>query len=141
MTMTGETGQVLRAVPTCGYQERAAQHRAGALRGLAAIAEAKRKERERRRRGAETGWHVSGDWRLDAFQASRAASLLERHGWRAEARPLAQGIATVEVRDLAVRGHPLLAVLRRPGEAEAWLAARGHGLRGRVPSPPEGAAR
>jgi hypothetical protein len=69
------------------------------------------------------------------------AALLERHGWRAEACALGQGVALIEVRDLAVRGHPLVAMLRAPGEAEAWLAENGHGLRGRVPSPPEGVTR
>jgi hypothetical protein len=44
----------------------------------------------------------------------------------------------VQVRDLATRGHPLLATFRRSGEAEAWLATQGHGLRGRVPAPPPG---
>ena len=53
--------------------------------------------------------------------------LLEGHGWRAEAVGLAQGIALVEVRRLAVRGTPLVAVLRRPGEAERWLVAHGRG--------------
>ncbi len=47
----------------------------------------------------------------------------------------------MEVRDLAVRGHPLVATLRAPGEAERWLQERGHGLRGRAPSPPEGVTR
>jgi hypothetical protein len=79
--------------------------------------------------------------RLDSFRAHTAAALLERNGWRAEAVPLGQGVALVEVRDLATRGHPLVAVLRHPGQAEAWLAARGHGLRGRVPAPPKGVSR
>ena len=48
-------------------------------------------------------------------------------GWRAEAVALAQGIALVEGRRPAVRGTPLVAVLRRPGEAEAWLRAHGRG--------------
>jgi hypothetical protein len=94
----------------------------------------------RRLAGDETGWHRGGaaDWRLSAVEANTAAALLERQGWRAEAVPLGQGVALVEVRDLAVRGHPLVAVLREPGQAEAWLTAHGHGLRGRVPGPPEG---
>jgi hypothetical protein len=93
---------------------------------------------EARAGGAATGWHGRPDWRLDALRAHAAASELERHGWRAEAVPLGQGVALVEVRDLAVRGHPLVAVLREPGQAEAWLAAHGHGLLGRVPAAPEG---
>jgi hypothetical protein len=80
-----------------------------------------------RRRGAASGWYGRPDWRLDAHEAHAAAALLEGHGWRAEAVNLAQGIALVEVRRLAVRGTPLVAVLRRPGEAERWLAAHGRG--------------
>ena len=80
-----------------------------------------------RRRGDATGWHGRPDWRLDGPGAHAAAALLEGHGWRAEAVGLAQGIALVEVRRLAVRGTPLVAVLRRPGEAERWLAAHGRG--------------
>jgi hypothetical protein len=48
---------------------------------------------------------------------------------------------TTEVRDLAVRGHPRVATLRAPGEAERWLQEHGEGLKGRVPSPPEGVQR
>jgi hypothetical protein len=80
-----------------------------------------------RRRGGATGWYGRPDWRLDGPGAHAAAALLEGHGWRAEAVGLAQGIALVEVRRLAVRGTPLVAVLRRPGEAERWLAAHGRG--------------
>jgi hypothetical protein len=108
---------------------------------LARAREARLALTERRRRGAETGWYGSPDWRLNAVEANAAAGLLERHGWRAEACALGQGVALVEVRDLAVRGHPLLATLRAPGEAERWLQERGHGLRGRVPGPPEGVRR
>jgi len=124
-------------------EERAAQRRRGQLAGLAKAREARAAVAARRRLGAATGWHAPGrgDWRLNAIEANAAASLLERYGWRAEGCPLGQGVALVECRDLAVRGHPLVAVFRRPGEAEAWLAERGHGLRGRVPSPPEGVAR
>jgi hypothetical protein len=60
---------------------------------------------------------------------------------RAAACGLGQGIALVGVRDLAVRGHPLVFAARYPGEAEAWLQAHGHGLRGQVPSPPAGVLR
>jgi hypothetical protein len=97
-------------------------------------------ERRRRARGSESGWHRAGcpDWRLNASEADRVAALLEANGWRAEAINLAQGVALVEVRDLAVRGHPLVAVLRVLGEGERFLTARGHGLRGRVLAPPEG---
>jgi hypothetical protein len=122
-------------------EERAAQRRRGQLAGLAKARAARAAVAARRRLGAETGWHARGEWRLNAIEAHAAASLLERHGWRAEGCPLGQGVALVEVRDLAVRGHPLVATLRRPGEAEAWLAAHGHGLQGRVPAPPEGVRR
>ena len=123
--------------------ERAASRRRGQLVGLAKARAARLALAERRRLGAETGWHREGtaDWRLSATEANAGAALLERHGWRAEACALAQGVALVEVRDLAARGHPLVATLRLPGEAEAWLAAHGHGLQGRVPSPPEGVQR
>jgi hypothetical protein len=98
-------------------------------------------ERRQRALGPESGWHRAGcpDWRLNASEADRLATLLEANGWRAEAINLAQGVALVEVRDLAVRGHPLVAVFRRLGEGEAWVRERGHGLRGRIPAPPEGA--
>ena len=72
-----------------------------------------------RRRGGATGWYGRPDWRLDAHEAHAAAALLEGHGWRAEAVSLAQGIALVEVRRLAVRGTPLVAVLRRRGRPSA----------------------
>jgi hypothetical protein len=121
--------------------ERAASRRRGQLVGLAKARAARMALAERRRLGAETGWHRAGQERLDAIEANAGASLLERHGWRAEACALGQGVALIEVRDLAVRPHPLIATLRFPGEAEAWLAARGHGLQGRVPSPPQGVTR
>ena len=87
-----------------------------------------------RRRGGITGWYGRPDWRLDAHEAHAAAALLEGHGWRAEAVGLAQGIALVEVRRPAERGTPLVAVLRRPGEAEAWLRAHGRGHTYRAPN-------
>jgi hypothetical protein len=121
--------------------ERAASRRRGQLVGSARAREAGLALAARRRRGTETGWYGRPDWRLNAVEANAAASLLERHGWRAEACALGQGVALVEVRDLAVRGHPLIATLRAPGEAERWLRERGHGLRGRVPSLPEGVQR
>jgi hypothetical protein len=111
-------------------QERAAQRRRGQLAGLAK-ARAARAAIKARRLGHETGWYARPDWRLNALEANAAAGLLERHGWRAEACALGQGVALVEVRDLAVRGHPPVATLRAPGEAERFLAERGHGLRGR----------
>ena len=103
--------------------ERAASRRRGQLVGLAKAREARLALAERRRLGAEPGWHREGtaDWRLSATEANSGAALLERHGWRAEACALGQGIALVEVRDLAVRCHPLVATLRAPGEAERWL--------------------
>jgi hypothetical protein len=91
--------------------------------------------------GPGTGWHARPDHRLDAFQARAAATRLEHAGWRAEAVATAQGLDLVEVRDLAVRPHLRVATLWAPGEAEAFLAARGHGLLGRVPASPDGAVR
>jgi hypothetical protein len=70
-----------------------------------------------------TTWHGRPDWRLDAFEANRIAAELEAAGWRAEGINLAQGIALVEVRDLAVRWHPLVATLRTRPDAEAWRGA------------------
>jgi hypothetical protein len=127
--------------PALAAAERAASRRRGQLVGLAKARAARLALAERRRPGAETGWPREGtaDWRLSATEANAGAALLERHGWRAEACALAQGVALVEVRDLAVRGHPLVATLRAPGDAERWLREQGHGLRGRVPSPPDGA--
>jgi hypothetical protein len=83
------------------------------------------------------GWYGRPDWRLTAAEATRIAGELEAAGWRAEGVHLAQGVALVEVRDPAVRRHPLVATLRAPGEAEAWRRAHGHGRRGRGPRPPE----
>jgi hypothetical protein len=100
-----------------------------------------RPRRYRPARPGAPGWHASPDARLSGHQALHAAALLEDNGWRAEAVPLSQGIAMVEVRDLARRPHPLVAILRRQGEAEVWLREHGHGLRGRVPAPPPGALR
>lgn len=113
--------------------ERAASHRRGQLIGLQRAREARAALTERRRLGAETGWHNPNrpDWRLNATEANTGAALLERHGWRAQSCPLAQGVALIEVRDLATRGHPRIAVLRAPGEAERWLQEHGHGLRRR----------
>ena len=51
------------------------------------------------------------------------ATSLERRGWRAEACPSGRARRSVEGRDLAVRGLPLVATRRCPGEAGAWLAA------------------
>jgi hypothetical protein len=123
--------------------ERAASRRRGQLVGLAKARAARLALAARRRLGAETGWHAPRrpQERLNAIEANAGASLLERHGWRAESCSLGQGVALVEVRDLAVRPHPLVATLRFPGEAERWLAAHGHGLQGRVLSPPEGVTR
>jgi hypothetical protein len=70
---------------------------------------------------------------LSGEQATRATTALEAQGWRAEAVMLTVGEYVVELRDLAVRGHPKLATFRQAGEAEAWLHRRGHGLRARVP--------
>ena len=128
----GEGGALARSADDAGPRLRAA----GAARAVL-------RERRRRALGPESGWHRAGcpDWRLNASEADRLATLLEANGWRAEAINLAQGVALVEVRDLAVRGHPLVAVLRVLGEGERFLAARGHGLRGRVPAPPEGVMR
>jgi DNA-binding transcriptional regulator YiaG len=72
---------------------------------------------------AGSDWHAGPDDRLSGHQAVRAASLLERAGWRAEAVPLAQGVAKVEVRALAVRGMPLVAALRTCAEVDAFLRA------------------
>ena len=93
--------------------------------------------REARRLGAATGWHGRPDWRLTAFEADRIATELEAAGWRAEGVTLAQGVALVEVRDLAVRWHPLVATLRTRAEGDAFLGA--HPARARR-SPAAGAA-
>ena len=69
------------------------------------------------------GWYRAPDWRLDGHAASRAATLLETSGWRAESVELAQGVALVEVRALAVRGMPLVATLRTEEEVDAFLRA------------------
>ena len=90
---------------------------------------------------AGAGWYGRPDWRLTGAEATRVAGALEAAGWRAEGISLAQGVALVEVRDPAVRSHPLVATLRASGEAEAWLRAHGDGRRGRGRRPPEGARR
>ena len=61
--------------------------------------------------------------RLDGTAAGQAATQLERRGWRAEAVLVAQGLATVEVRALAVRGMPLVATLRTQADVDAFLRA------------------
>jgi hypothetical protein len=61
--------------------------------------------------------------RIDGAAAGRAATQLERLGWRAEAVLVSQGLATVEVRALAVRGMPLVATLRTQAEVDAFLRA------------------
>jgi hypothetical protein len=63
------------------------------------------------------------DGRLDGAAAGQVATQLERLGWRAEAVPVAQGLAKVEVRALAVRGMPLVATLRTQAEVDAFLLA------------------
>jgi hypothetical protein len=70
--------------------------------------------------------------RLEHRVADALARRFERAGWRAEARMADSGVAVLEVRDLAVRGHPLVAELRDAAAAEAFLAERGHGLLGRT---------
>lgn len=92
----------------------AAQRRRG---GLAA-----QEARRRRESGAVTGWHQGTEWRLGGYEAMLLAIRLEAAGWRAEAIHLAQGAALIEVRDWHRRPHPLVAVLRTAGEAEAFLA-------------------
>jgi hypothetical protein len=137
-------------IPALTERERLTNRREAQLRGLQKVRAARpaaREDQRRRLAGDATGWHRVGaaDWRLNAFEANAAAALLERNGWRAEAVNLAQGVACVEVRDLAVRDHPRVTTLRRPGEAEAWVRMQGHGLRGRgraalpagVPAPPD----
>ena len=69
------------------------------------------------------GWYRAPDWRLDGFAANRAAALLEASGWRAESVELAQGVALVEVRAVAVRGMPLVATLRTGAEVDAFRRA------------------
>lgn len=69
---------------------------------------------------------------LTVADASRIAIYLEAHGWRAESCQADFGRGYVEVRDLAVRWHPLIAVIRCKADFDAFLP-RGHGLRGRVP--------
>jgi hypothetical protein len=71
----------------------------------------------------EGGWYRASDWRLDGHAANRAASLLEASGWRAESVELAQGVALVEVRAVAVRGMPLVATLRTGAEVDAFRRA------------------
>jgi hypothetical protein len=70
------------------------------------------------------GWYRAPDWRLDGHAANRAAALLEASGWRAESVELAQGVALVEVRAVAVRGMPLVATLRTRQEVDAFLRER-----------------
>ena len=70
--------------------------------------------------------------RFTPVQANVVAHALERRGWRAESC-IALPVAYVEVRDLAKRWTPLVAVLRTHGELDAFLEAHpGHGLRGRL---------
>jgi hypothetical protein len=69
------------------------------------------------------GWYRAPDWRLDGFAANRAAALLEASGWRAESVELAQGVALVEVRAVAVQGMPLVATLRTGAEVDAFRRA------------------
>jgi hypothetical protein len=102
-------------------EARAAQRRRGQLAGLAK-ARAARAAITARRLGAETGWYGRPDWRMNAIEANAGASLLERHGWRAEACALGQGGALVEVRRLDVRGMPLVATLRTAGDLQRFLA-------------------
>src|SRR5262245_27052646 len=78
-----------------------------------------------RRRAAAGGHDPHGVFarrRLDSFRAHTAAALLERNGWRAEAISLGQGVALIEVRRLDVRGMPLVATLRTPGDFQWFLA-------------------
>jgi hypothetical protein len=94
------------------------------VRGQAALAGVREARTAARRRfGSESGWYGLPDWRLDSFVAARVASRLEALGWRSEAFLLGQGIAYVTVRDLGVRGMPLVATLRTEEQAVAFLRA------------------
>lgn len=77
---------------------------------------------------------------LGVQKAGTHATQLERVGWRAEIVHAATGYAYVEVRDLAVRGMPVIARLRTPEDVAAfYLAHPEHGLLGRVRGAPKGA--
>jgi hypothetical protein len=96
----------------------------GRRRGQAALhASSSARAATARRFGERTGWYGRPDWRLDSFTASRVASALEARGWRAESVVLGQGVALVDVRDLGVRGMPLVATLRTEAQAGAFLRA------------------
>jgi hypothetical protein len=107
-------------VSTPVYVERPDSRRRG-QRALNAVRSAR--SHTARRFGPATGWHAKPDWRLDTFTATRVASALEARGWRAESVVLGQGVTLVDVRDLAVRGMPLVATLRTEEEAAGFLRA------------------
>jgi hypothetical protein len=72
------------------------------------------------------------DRRLTGAQATGVASRLEALGWRAEGINVGQGLSLVEVRAARVRGTPLVAMLRTPGDVEAF----GRAWPGRWPAGP-----
>lgn len=75
---------------------------------------------------------------LTVQKAGIHATQLERNGWRAEPVSTSTGYAYVEVRDLAVRIHPVIARLRTPEDVKDWhIAHPEHGLIDRVPTAPE----
>lgn len=89
--------------------------------------------------GAPLPWMPG--WRLSGQEAYQLATKLERRGWRAEQVPALSGEAWVTVRDLAVRGHPVVATIRTTAEARRFLAEHpAHGLKGRLAAPPAGAS-
>lgn len=74
---------------------------------------------------------------LTTQKAGTHATKLEGNGWRAQIVHAATGFAYVEVRDLAVRGMPVVARLRTDEDMRLWhLAHPEHGLVGRVKGPP-----
>jgi hypothetical protein len=77
---------------------------------------------------------------LDIRDAMAKATALEGKGWRAEAAPTETGCGAIVVRDLAVRGMPVIARLRTKEDFDLFLRGYpGHGLKGRVKGPPPGA--
>jgi len=113
-------------LPALTDAERAANRRAGMLKGLAVA-----RETRARLRAVPLAEQPAAA-RLTAVAANRYAGNLERRGWRAEGVALLLGEALVTVRDLSVRGHPLVATLRTFGDVARFLAAHPeHGLRGR----------
>jgi hypothetical protein len=111
-------------IPAPTDAERAANRRAGMLRGLAIAREARARLR------AVPLAEQPARARLTSQAANRYAAQLERRDWRTEGVTLCQGEAMIQVRGLSLRVHPLVATLRTFGDVARFLAEHSaHGLR------------